>query len=259
MSGTVGKISYVNTAPFFYDWPEMEFPLVPGVPRELAQMALEGKIVAAALPIVECWKMEDLFAPLGTWGIVAKQKCESVLVFSRRPFSELNNTIIGVTQESSTSIVLCDVLQRCRYNNNIHLRRGFHPTDEAILVIGDEALQLFQAGRQSWPYVTDLAAEWWDWHKLPFVFARWVIKRNDLPLENSLWRVVQSSLSAGRRSLPLIAEQQKEVLRLPPQKILSYLDNFEYEVSRAGQESIGIFRDLAGLPAPELTGASFSL
>ncbi len=248
----IGKIAYVNTAPFFHAWPARKFPITSGVPRELAQSARDGKIAAAPLPIVECWDLEENFKNLGPWGIAAKKECRSVLVFSRRPFSELNNTTIGLTQESSTSVILCDVLIRQRYNHSVKLRRGLEPQDEAWLVIGDSALKLLESGHKTWPYVTDLATEWWNWQKLPFVFARWVVKKDEPALENELSAVLHASLTSGKRSLPIIAQKEAARLRLPAAKIVSYLDAFDYVLDQDAEKAIKLFREFAGQHKPEL-------
>jgi chorismate dehydratase len=250
----VGKISYLNTAPFFYQWPAKKFPVAPGVPRALADDARAGKISAAPLPIVECWDLEDTFKSLGPWGIAAKKECRSVLVFSRRPFSQLNNTTIGLTLESSTSVVLCDVLIRQRYNHAVRLRRGLEANDEAWLVIGDQALKFLESGHKTWPYVTDLATEWWNWQKLPFVFARWVVKKNEPALETELSAALHASLTAGKRSLSAIAQKEAIRLRLPGAKILSYLNVFDYVLDDKAEEAIALFRDFAKERTPELVG-----
>jgi predicted solute-binding protein len=59
----VGRIAYTNTEPFFQKWPIDRFPLTYGVPRALAGAARAGEIVAAPLPIVECWDLENTFSP----------------------------------------------------------------------------------------------------------------------------------------------------------------------------------------------------
>jgi chorismate dehydratase len=58
-------------------------------------------------------------------------------------------------------------------------RRGAESGD-ARLVIGDAALEEVKRGR--FKFVYDLGEEWRRWQELPFVFARWVVRR-DLPQE----------------------------------------------------------------------------
>src|SRR4051812_41605764 len=127
----IARIAYANTAPFFHFWPAAPFHLMNGSPRELAQAAQAGDVLAGPLPLVECWKLENEFAPLGNWGIAARQRVRSVYVFSRRPFRELRDATIGLTTESSTSVLLCATLLHHKYNVTARLHDGLGPEDDA--------------------------------------------------------------------------------------------------------------------------------
>src|SRR5207244_3518109 len=62
-------------------------------------------------------------------------------------------------------------------------RNGFHPSDSARLLIGDEALRgaLDENLRHEFPVIADLGEEWFRWQGLPFVFARWMVGKNISP------------------------------------------------------------------------------
>lgn len=243
----IGRIRYLNTEPFFADWNGGKFPVVEGAPRPLAQLAKSGDIAAAPLPIVECWGLEKEFSPLGRFGIAVKQESGSVFVLSKKPFKELNAAVVGLTQESSTSVILAKVLIEEKYGHHVRMKRGFLSSDDAWLVIGDEALALNAAGPSAeWPYLTDLAAEWWSWKKLPFVFARW-IARNDTPspVLHELGKQVESSLASGRQQLDVIAQQGSSQLHIPAPILLRYLRSFIYELGPQEEAAIAEFRRLA--------------
>ncbi|MCB4757691.1 MAG: menaquinone biosynthesis protein [Elusimicrobia bacterium] len=242
----VGKISYLNTAPFFYRWENRDIPFEEGVPRELAGRARAGSIVAAALPVVECWALEDKFVPLGNWGIAVRKECKSVLVLSKRPFPELDGMELAVTEDSSTSVRLCEVLIRTKYRHSVHLRRGFRDEDEARLVIGDEALQLgYKRDLKMWPFLTDLAQEWWEWKGLPFVFARWVVQKDLSVLSIAkIFSQIKRSLRLGMRSYPEIAEKNATLLGVPDVYLIEYLKSFTYELGAEEMESIDLFKNL---------------
>jgi len=244
----VARIAYTNTEPYFFHWPLHEFPLISGVPRELAEEAASAAddILAGPLPIVETWKMEDRFEPL-SWGIAGREFCQSVLLLSHHPISELDNTAIGLTLESSTSVALCEVILKERYGHDVRLRRGLNRDDDGWLVIGDQALRIFAGPRLGdWNFVTDLASEWWDWQRLPFVFARWVINKS-VPSEekNRLLEIIKSSLAAGLDSIPAIALYQSSLLKIPAQSIVDYLTGIVYELGPQEEEGAGVFRELA--------------
>ncbi|MCB4757163.1 MAG: menaquinone biosynthesis protein [Elusimicrobia bacterium] len=248
MSRFVARIAYTNTEPFFFHWPLHQFPLVSGVPRQLAAEAAspDDDILAGPLPLVETWKLEDRYEPL-SWGIAAKETCQSVLLLSHQPISEINNITIGVTNESSTSVALCDIILKGRYNHQVRLRRGLQHGDEAWLVIGDQALRIFAGPRLGeWNYVTDLANEWWDWHGLPFVFARWVLNKSaQIDEKNQLMEAIRTSLAAGLESIPSIALYQSSLMKIPVQAIAEYLQGFIYELGPQEEAAVEIFRQLS--------------
>lgn len=243
----IARISYANTEPFFHHWPTGEFTLQPGVPKELADAARRGEVIAGPLPLVECWALEDEFVPLGPWGIAAREKSRSVFVLSRQPFSELDHMTIGVTKESATSVVLCETLIREKYRNTVTIRKGLNLEDTAWLVIGDQALHLsMNPAANAWPYITDLASEWWGWKQLPFVFARWVVRRDlDQSLREQLNRCVEKSFRKGMDNLPALAQAISIKMNLPPEFLVHYLHGLVYELDTDAEKSNLIFRELA--------------
>lgn len=243
---TVGRISYTNTEPFFFDWPAGEFELLNGVPRELARQARAGRVDAAPLPIVECWDLENDFEPLGNWGIAAAQECWSVLALSNKPLNEYKALNVGVTTDSSTSVALLEILCRMKYGQEVALRRGFHDSDDARLIIGDQALQIWdRPERAGFDVVTDLATEWWQWRKLPFVFAQWVVRKStDERTKASLGARLAKSLAAGRANLDVIAERKSGELSVPAKKIKDYLSVIYFELGEKERKAVGLFRDM---------------
>lgn len=242
----IARIAYANTEPFFHFWPANEFVLCPGVPKELAEAAKTGDVIAGPLPLVECWAMEEEFEPLGPWGIAAREKSRSVFVLSRRPFCELDRAVVGVTKESSTSVVLCETLIREKYGNSVVIREGLNLEDDAWLVIGDQALKLSYAScAGSWATITDLAAEWWEWKQLPFVFARWVVRRDlDRGVRAQLNRCLAGSLEKGLANIPLISQALSKKLNLPQEILTLYIRGLMYELGPDADKSDHVFREL---------------
>lgn len=243
----VGRIAYLNTTPFFHFWPSDGFTQVPGAPRELARMAGEGLVDAGPLPLVECWRLQNDFEFLGNWGIVCREKSGSVFVMSRRPFAELDGATLGVTQDTSTSAMLCALLLKSRYKVNVKMKRGMSPTDDAWLVIGDQALghKLESPAGEPFTVVTDLATEWWNWQTLPFVFARWVIRKS-VPLgdHHRLEWLVGEGLDRGLRNLREVAQAASYRVGLPAQQIERYLSELHYTLDEDAVDSTTLFRNL---------------
>jgi chorismate dehydratase len=249
----IAQISYLNTALYFSNWDQNLFPLSPGVPRMLAQAASQNQLIAGPLPLVECWNLEEHFSNLGHWGIASRERSQSVLVFSKKPFSRLNDITLGLTQESSTSVVLCSILLEQKYGHSVQMKRGLSKNDDAWLVIGDEALNLSQKGDNAWPFVTDLGTEWWDWKKLPFVFARWVVQRNiSQEIKTNLIHHVAESFHKSVSQLNSISGEQAVKYSLEKSFVENYLRNFMYELDDTAIKGAEVFRSLVQEKSPTL-------
>jgi chorismate dehydratase len=239
----VGFIFFANTAPYYHYWPKDQFPTLLGAPRQLAEAARSGDLMAAPLPLTSCWDLEDIFEPLGGLGIAVKQESRSVFLLSRKPLAELGSATIGLTMDSNASVRLLQVLLSQKYNVVPTLKRGFSDDDDAWLVIGDQALGYWQASSPVWPHVLDLASEWWDWQKRPFVFARWMVNRKLTESDkNRLALTVGQSLEQGLANLPLLSQNLKPALKLSAEKIEVYLRGFTYRFSKEEENAEQHFR-----------------
>jgi len=83
----------------------------------------------------------------------------------------------------ATSVHLLSVLLEKKYGVHARFERlhqGVNSYDglDAVLLIGDEALRRNKHGLDGFELVYDLAREWYEWQKLPFVFAVWALRRS---------------------------------------------------------------------------------
>lgn len=194
-------------------------------PRQSSDELMKGTIVAAAAPIGDFARLEPVCDFVGQYGIAAKERVGSVMFFSRVPFSEIGRTHrIKISFMSASSVRLLYLL--------LGYRQGFDalpflasPNEacDGELVIGDIALKrALNASREA--YVTDLVAEWYKAFELPFVFARWVI-RKDAPaairraLENWLEPMKENDEDFVYASAKLEAER----LGIPKESMVEYL------------------------------------
>lgn len=206
----VAMIPYVNMAPYR----QLGFPstchFVPLVPRKSIAALQRGEVIAAAVPVGGLPFLDETVEPLGKFGIAAKRECMSVMFFSDRPFEEIDHTCkIRITGDSATSIRLLfllfnKLLGRDKLPHLAPLGSSFN----GELLIGDLALQ----GTVRWmdakkkttsgppkidlPYATDLATLWRKYFNMPFVFARWVVRRDTDP---SIKRILLDWLDEFRR------------------------------------------------------------
>ena len=182
MTYTVSMIPYANMAPYRRLSCPKGCRFVELVPRASVEALRTGEVIAAAVPVGALPQLGDMVEPIGTFGIAAEKAVGSVFLFSKKPLGELRRPrAISLTSQSATSIRLLHLV--LGYENGVDAV-PYVTDDEAAadarLLIGDDAIRRAKAGCDT--HVYDLVTEWYRHHHRPFVFARWVIRR-DAPSE----------------------------------------------------------------------------
>jgi len=225
--GTMYKISmipYANMAPYRQLGPPAGCAWVDYVPRQSSIALREGAVWAAAAPVGDLPSLADCAEFLGQFGIAAAGAVGSVLLFSDLPFDELAAPArLRLTDESSSSVRLMYLLLlRQHGRERVPLLAEPGEPAEAELLIGDEAL--VRAERPGRRCVIDLAEKWFQIHRVPFVFARWVIRR-DAPDElrsamlEWLERLRERDAELAEHAAPAEAAR----LSIPRETMLAYL------------------------------------
>lgn len=181
MTVPVAMIPYVNMAPYRALGPPSGCRFIPLVPKASISALLSSTVVAAAVPVGGLARLEGVVETVGRFGIAAAGESMSVLLFSRFPFEEMHEPhTIRITGETASSVRLLFLLF-----GHVHgfdrlprlVADGQQP--DGALLIGDRALIKGQrTDKNSSFIVTDLAAMWFKIHSLPFVFARWVVRKD---------------------------------------------------------------------------------
>ncbi len=234
----VGYLPYLNAAPFYWTRNTWDVELVPSVPSEFGQLAADGKVDAGIMSVQDWFLQESEFEPLGKYGICSFYKAQSVLLFSHKPITELEDEVIGVTQETSTSVKLLQLLLEQKYK--VRPRDYQHETKGiAWLLIGDNALR--EKKESKMPYVYDLGEEWMRWQNLPFVFAFWVVRRSlEIHHKKFLLDLVCNSFAQSMVNLKQVAEYLANDSILSADEICTYLSNFNYLIGN--QEELGLLK-----------------
>ena len=253
MSIRLGRIPYLNSEVFYQDFPLDLVELTDLVPSALSRAARRGEVDVGPVPIVTCFELEDQFMPLGDFGIAVKDRARSVLFFTRRPIKDLNDARIGITGESSTSVRLLKILLRERYGiRTTQFVSTTEPQTDGILLIGDAALNN-RRGLPSYGRVYDLGELWLEWTGLPFVFARWIVRR-DLNGEASdfLVSLIEKSLAQGLKRIDEIAAKRTD-LSMTVDEVREYLLGFNYKLGQPEKDAIELFRNYLEIDNREAT------
>ncbi|WP_448584423.1 menaquinone biosynthesis protein [Thermocrinis sp.] len=171
----IGKVSYLNTLPLFYKFEDPKIELIEGHPSELVSLLRSGKIQAGIVSSVEYMFHPDQYRIISNLSISSKERVCSVAIFSNKPLEEAKK--VYLTPLSLTSKYLCFYILEEIYKLSPSYTENREEAD-ALLFIGDEALSI--KSQNKYPYTYDLAQEWFKVHKLPFVFALFLV-RSDAP------------------------------------------------------------------------------
>ncbi len=227
MTWPVAMIPYANMAPYRALGVPVGCDFVPLVPRASIKALEKGEVMAAAVPVGGLLRLEGLVETVGKYGIAAKEASMSVLLFSNISFEKLNaSKTLCLTTESASSIRLLYLL--------LGYAQGFdqlpavsknHVFADGELIIGDRALKARYHTKKisRKKIVIDLAEKWYETHHLPFVFARWVVRKDAAPAAKAavrewLERFREKEADLVKQSVPVAAK----ALDLPEERIEKY-------------------------------------
>lgn len=248
MFARIGRIPFLNAAPFYLLMDEAQLEVRDLAPRRMGEAARAGTVDAGPFSLVDWLGMRDAFPRLGNFGIALTGEARSVLLFSKVPLARLGaHARVGLDDASTTGAMLGRVILRERYGIMPVCVRGDDPEADAKVIIGDAALVANTAGIPGYPEKLDLGQAWWDWHRLPFVFAVWAADLN-LPAAETdgLKDLIAHSLKLWMEphgSSERYADWSKRT-GLPADDLRAYIARFTYALGPDEEEAIMIFEQL---------------
>lgn len=206
-----GKIDYINLLPFHIYLKQSNLTNAlkksceykKSYPSNINQKFKKRRVDGAFISSIESNRPNIKTLPLG---IVAKKEVTSVLV--------KKNTICKKDSHSATSNVLAKVLD---INGEVY--------------IGDKALRMYLENPSEY---IDLAKEWHDRYKLPFVFARLSVNSHF-----NIYRKISDSFKNKRIKIPSYILKKYSFERgVPPKEIKKYLTLISYTIGT--KENLGL-------------------
>jgi chorismate dehydratase len=245
----VAKIPYLNSVPFYHHFEKGEFKILPVSPRRMGLLCEKGQLDAGLFSLMDYFK-QDAQLELLNWGITTRDQVKSVMLFSNHGWRDLDGKLIGIVDDTATSVRLLQVLLEKRYGvtatfERLHAGVNHYAKYDAVLLIGDEALYRNKYGLEGFEIIYDLAKEWYDWKKLPFVFAVWAVKKS-LPTETKrdLGEIIERSLNKSDGCLGEIGELTGRRIGLTVGEVEEYLEGFNYRLGEREHEAMREFRKL---------------
>ncbi len=250
----VGKIEYLNTVPVYYGFIEgvvdssgVEF--VEDVPSELNRLLNEGFLDVSVISSYEYIQNSEKYLLLPDLSISAEKRVVSVLFLSTVPIHQLHRKDVWITRSSMTSKELLKYLLREVYGvePNFYyysMKENTLPRNpRAVLAIGDDALKLMKM--KKFPFVYDLAEEWFNLTGLPFVFALWAARRDSYERKKeeviSFYSKLIESRNYGEKHYEEICNKYAPKLGLPEKLCTSYLSCLNFHLGKKEIESLKVF------------------
>lgn len=245
----IGKIPYLNSVPFYSNFEKRQFRILPVAPRRMGLLSEQGMIDAGLFSLMDYFKQQNDLE-LMDWCIATRDQVKSVMLFSKEGWADLNGKRIGITDDTATSVKLLKVLLEKKHGvratfERLHGGVNDYSGYDAVLLIGDQALHHNKLGLTGFELVFDLAREWYDWQRLPFVFAVWAMRKN---LEEAkrveLKEILTAALDRGEEGV--FAEAVRHGLRigLSGAETKEYLQGFNYHLGEREKEAMEMFRKL---------------
>lgn len=205
----VSAVSYLNTKPFLYGLEQtgliknMELSL--DIPSKTAQKLLSREVDLGLIPVGILPQLND-YQLVTDYCIGTNGAVKTVCLYSQLPLHKIKK--IYLDYHSCTSVRLVQVL--CKYYWNLAVifipaTPGFEKEikgETAGVVIGDRTIKL----DRHFSYKYDLGQHWYDFTKLPFVFAAWV---SISPLPKKIVDSLNNSFALGTslKGIQAVAKQ----------------------------------------------------
>ncbi|ADU67000.1 menaquinone biosynthesis protein [Desulfurispirillum indicum] len=249
-----GVVSYINSVPMIHGIQQGRVPcnwdLHFTTPACISELLFAGEVQSGLVSSFAYTGAGSEYVVLPDVSISSCGNVQSVLLFHNKPLGRIRH--IHLSSSSLTSSNLMRLLMHlegvpCQYTA-IDGEEQFAPDQqpEAVMYIGDRALQELRLGRFS--YVSDLAALWYDKFHLPFVFALWVVRR-DFAGEHpaavgELYHSLQQSMAYGKQHRDEIAALCGQRIGYSPAESRDYLSKIHYELGPEHLKALKLFYSL---------------
>lgn len=245
----LARIPYANTAPFFHflssRWLK-QHTLHSANPRQLGELARRGELDAGLFSQVDAWDLVEHggFELLGDLGIAGRGPIQSVMLFGSKNPKSLEGKPIGVTAHTATSSRLMEAWLKEKVGIKSYSPVGPKEKHAALLLIGDEALQRLHSPLPGEPKPIDLCGEWKAWTGLPFVFARWAVRKS-LPdrEKGELLLSLKSALELALDDLEHVAERVAQDTVFEAEFVEKYLSGITYKMGPEEEQGSHLFRE----------------
>lgn len=240
----IGFMDYANVYPiFYYLLQDKNLEFIKGFPADLNKLMRSGEVDISPVSSIEFARNHNKYVVHKNVCVSSIGAVKSVNIYSNYKAEDLDGKKIYFTKESNTSTVLCRIVLEKFYNI-----KPIYIDDEteadAKLLIGDKAL--FAYYNSDSKYIIDLGSQWYNFTKLPFVFALWTINKS--ALNDSYFNTLKDNITKYASLFP------KDISLLSPKylekgytldQLADYWDTIKYEITDEHRKGLNLFYNLA--------------
>jgi chorismate dehydratase len=236
MTLRLGRISYANMAPVFYELDGIGLEQISGVPTELNAKLLAGEVDVAPISSIVYARNADRLRLLPRLCVSTEGAVDSIQLITRKPLDQVRS--VAITPESATSVVLTRVLL-----GEVELVPLDRPAD-ATMLIGDAALH--SAFDDPTPHY-DLGRLWQERTGLPMVYAVWACREGVEEGLEELERAHLRSLALSRAEPEALARRASAEYGWPAGFLARYFEKLRYHFGPRERQGLVRFFELAHL------------
>ena len=235
----IAAVSYINTLPFIYGLEKSKIindvEISTYIPSICAEKLINNEVDLGLIPVAVLPKLDE-YHIISNYCIGAKNKVDSVFLFSEVPLNKIENIILDYQSQSSNNLtkVLCKNYWEIT-PNFIDAHKNYQSeitANTAGVVIGNRALE----NKSKYKYVYDLAYEWYKFTGKQFVFALWVSNKK---LKQDFIDKFNNALSFGINNIHKIKNTTNY---LSNSEFNNYLTkNIDYNFDSNKKESLNLF------------------
>ena len=211
MAIKVGRVPYLGLEPFYFDMERRGIELISVVPSEITKAARSGLLDAGPFPVTDCISLEDEFDYLTGF-------CFSTILTAGSVILNLKYSVKPVSYDATIE------------------------SADAVLNVGNAGLR-YRRGIRGFSHSYDLGEEWHQFTNLPFVFSRWMIRKD---LESPHPAVIEDALYVGLQDWAdgiFHISESRDNLRMHPQDILTYTQGLRYFMGVPEKKALESFQN----------------
>lgn len=241
----ISIVSYLNSKPFLYGLNHSSISnkviLFPEIPSKVVAKLAYHLTEVGLIPVAG---LEDLgeYHIVSNYCIGAVGKVRTVVLASEVPLEQIQTVLMDY--QSRSSVLLTKVLARFYWHKTFNWENtcvGFENKlikgTTAGVVIGDRVFEI----EKRYKYLYDLSEEWYNFTKLPFVFAVWASSKK---MGTEFLQDFDRALAFGIENIPQLVKLEQ--MNYPHVNVYEYFTkNISFDFDDLKQKGMNKFLELA--------------